>query len=45
MGKMHWADTWMHFLPQALGEVLAAFAFKGLYYPQDKLDSPTMHQM
>ena len=35
MGKMAWADTWMHFLPQALGGVLAAFAFKGLY-PEDK---------
>lgn len=35
MGKIGWADTWMHFLPQALGGVLAAFAFKGLY-PDDK---------
>jgi len=35
MGKMSWADTWMHFLPQALGGVLAAFAFKGLH-PDDK---------
>ncbi len=35
MGNMAWADTWMHFLPQALGGVLAAFTFKGLH-PDDK---------
>jgi aquaporin Z len=35
MGNMSWADTWMHFLPQALGGILAGFAFKGLY-PDDK---------
>ena len=35
MGKLGWADSWMHFLPQILGSILAAFTFKGLY-PDDK---------
>lgn len=35
MGKMQWADTWMHLLPQVLGAVLAAFTYKGLH-PDDK---------
>ena len=35
MGRLGWADTWMHFLPQILGGVLASFAFKGIY-PNEK---------
>ena len=34
-GKLAWADSWMHYLPQILGAVLAAFTFKGLN-PDDK---------
>ncbi len=34
-GKLGWADSWMHYLPQFLGGVLAAFTFKGLN-PEDK---------
>jgi aquaporin Z len=30
VGKLAWADSWMHFLPQILGGVLAAFTFKAL---------------
>jgi aquaporin Z len=29
-GRLAWADCWIHFLPQILGGVLAAFTFKGL---------------
>jgi aquaporin Z len=34
-GKLGWADCWMHFLPQILGAVLAAFTFKALH-PEDR---------
>ena len=34
-GKLGWADSWMHYLPQFLGAVLAAFTFKGLN-PDDR---------
>lgn len=29
-GKLAWADSWTHYLPQFLGGALAAFTFKGL---------------
>lgn len=35
VGRLAWADSWMHFLPQILGGVLAAFTFKALN-PNDK---------
>lgn len=29
-GKLGWADSWMHFLPQVLGGLAAGFAFKAV---------------
>ena len=34
-GKLGWADSWMHFLPQVLGGLAAGFAFKAIC-PEDK---------
>lgn len=33
-GKLGWADSWMHFLPQILGGLSAGFAFKAVC-PED----------